>query len=147
MRKATLRVFSTVCVAAAGTILLSSSLLAQEQAGQGAPLVLERQGRVIALEPYAPNVLRITMSADKAGATGAPGYGIVATPSAEGWTHERASDGSDVYRSAQMAVRIAPEDLAADKLPQAMTLDDVNRQLREHISVENRGVVRTTMRC
>jgi alpha-glucosidase/alpha-D-xyloside xylohydrolase len=132
MRKVTLRVFSTACVAAAGTILLSSSLLAQEQAGQGSPLVLERQGRVIALEPYAPNVLRITMSADKAGATGAPGYGIVATPSAEGWTHERAADGSDVYRSAQMAVRIAPEDLPAGKLPQAMPLDDVNRQLREH---------------
>ena len=44
---------------------------------QSGPLVLERNGRVISLEPYAPNILRVTMSIDKAAATGAPGYGFV----------------------------------------------------------------------
>ena len=54
---------------------------------QSTPLVLERDGRVISLEPYATNVLRVTMSTLKAEASGAPGYGFVAKTSAEGWTH------------------------------------------------------------
>ena len=69
-----------------GAALLASSLSGAAMA-QG--LVLEREGRVISLEPYAPNILRVTMSTDRAAATGAPGYGFVAQPSAEGWTHER----------------------------------------------------------
>jgi alpha-D-xyloside xylohydrolase len=64
---------------------LSYGLLAAVLGGaamaQSGPLVLERPGRVISLEPYAPNIVRVTMSTDKAAATGAPGYGIVATPS------------------------------------------------------------------
>jgi alpha-D-xyloside xylohydrolase len=98
---------------------------------QGGPLVLEREGRVISLVPYAPNILRITMSIDRAAATGAPGYGFVAKPAPEGWTHERDAEGDDVFRSARMVVRVAPADLPTEKLPQQMPLDDVNRQLRE----------------
>ncbi len=45
---------------------------------QSGPLVLERDGRVISLVPYAPNILRVTMSIDRAAATGDPGYGFVA---------------------------------------------------------------------
>ncbi|QNI32100.1 glycoside hydrolase family 31 protein [Alloacidobacterium dinghuense] len=99
---------------------------------QNHPLVFERDGRVISLVPYAPNVLRVTISTDKTAATGGPGYGIVATPSAEGWTHERDAEGNDVFRSAQMVVRIAPGDQPNDKLPQPMPLDALNNQLREH---------------
>ena len=112
-----------------GAALLASSLggAAMAQAG---PLVLEREGRVISLEPYAPNILRVTMSTDRAAATGAPGYGFVAQPSAEGWTHERDAEGYDVYRSARMVVRLAPGDLPKDKLPQPMPLDALNLQLR-----------------
>jgi alpha-glucosidase/alpha-D-xyloside xylohydrolase len=98
---------------------------------QNAPLVLKREGRVIALEPYGPNILRVTMSTDTAAATAAPGYGIVAKPSTEGWTHERDANSADVYRSAQMVVRVAPADLPADKMPRPMPLDDLNRQLRQ----------------
>ena len=61
---------------------LSGIFLISQCAGpavaQGAPLVLERDGRVISLVPYAPNILRVTMSIGKAAAIGAPGYGIVA---------------------------------------------------------------------
>jgi len=98
---------------------------------QSAPLVLERDGRVISLEPYATNILRVTMSIDKAAATSAPGYGFVAKPLGEGWTHERDADGGDVFRSSKMIVRLATGDIAADKLPQPMPLDGLNRQLRE----------------
>jgi len=99
---------------------------------QNGSLLLERAGRVISLEPYAPNIVRVTMSDDRAAATGAPGYGFVAKPSAEGWTHQRDADGGDLFRSARMVVRVAPGDLPPDKLPQAMPLDALNQQLREH---------------
>jgi alpha-glucosidase/alpha-D-xyloside xylohydrolase len=108
----------------------ASALFNCAASAQPGPLVLDRGRGVISLEPYAPNILRITMSTDKAAATAAPGYGFVAHPSAEGWTHERGTDGSDVYRSPRMVVRISPADLPKDKLPQAMPLDDLNNQLR-----------------
>ena len=105
--------------------------LAGVATAQTTPLVLERDGRVVSLEPYAANIVRITMSIDKSAATGAPGYGFVAKPSAEGWTHERDEKGGDVFRSARMVVRVSPGDLPADKRPQPMPLDALNRQLRE----------------
>jgi alpha-D-xyloside xylohydrolase len=112
--------------------VLVALLLAGPAAAQGGPLVLERDGRrVISLVPYAPNIVRITMSTDRGVATGAPGYGIIAQPSAKGWTHERDAEGDDVYRSTRMVVRVAPGDLPPDKLPQPMPLDALNRQLRE----------------
>ena len=86
---------------------------------------------MISLEPYASNVLRVTMSTVKAGATGAPGYGFVANPSAEGWTHERDADGGEVFRSSRIVVRVTPGNLPAEKLPQPMLLDALNRQLRD----------------
>jgi alpha-D-xyloside xylohydrolase len=100
--------------------------------GQSSALVLERDGRVISLVPYASNIVRVTMSIDKAAAAGDPGYGFVAKPSAEGWTHERDADGYDVYRSARMVVRVAPGDLPKDKLPRPMPLDALNLELRQH---------------
>ncbi len=112
--------------------LLVSALFTCAATAQPGPLVLDRGKGVISLDPYAPNILRITMSTDKASATAAPGFGFVAQPAAEGWSHEHNADGSDVYRSAQMVVRIAPPDLPKDQLPQAMPLDDLNNQLREH---------------
>ena len=106
-------------------------LVAAVAGAQSDPLVLERKGRVISLEPYAPNILRVTMSVDKATATRAPGYGFVAKPSADGWTHERDTEGGDVFRSSRMLVHLAPGDLSAEKLPQSLPLDALNRQLRE----------------
>ena len=113
-----------------GAVLVAASL-GSAAVAQGNPLVLEREGRTISLEPFAPNILRVTMSSDKAAATSAPGYGILAKPSAEGWTHERDAEGNDVFRSARMVVRVAPGDLPKEKLPQLLPLDALNRQLRE----------------
>ncbi len=111
--------------------LLISSLGALAIA-QSSSLVLERNERMISLEPYAANILRITISIDKTAATAAPGYGFVAKPSQNGWTHERDAEGNDVFRSPRLVVRVAPGDLPADKLPQRVPLDELNRQLREH---------------
>ena len=112
-------------------MLLGAVSLAAVAMAQRGPMVLEREGRVISLEPYAPNILRVTMSTDKAAATSAPGYGFVAQPSSEGWTHERDPKGDDVFRSDRLVVRVAPGNLPMEKLPQPMPLDALNLQLRD----------------
>lgn len=112
-------------------LLITASLVAEVIAQEGTPLVLERNGRLISLQPYAPNILRVTMSVDRASATSAPGYGIVGTPSSEGWVHESDAEGRDVFRSARMIVRVGSGDLPKDKLPQPLPLDALNRELRE----------------
>ena len=99
---------------------------------QSGPLVLERPGRVISLEPYADNIVRVTMSTDKTAAAAAPGYGFVATPSSTGWTHERDREGYDVFRSARMVVRVAPANLPEDQQPRPMPLDALNLEQRHH---------------
>ena len=82
-----------ILMTAAFVFLPASSIHAQDSTGR---LVLEREGRTISLVPYAPNILRVTLSTEKSAATADPGYGIVATPSAQGWTHERDTNGDEV---------------------------------------------------
>jgi alpha-D-xyloside xylohydrolase len=67
----------------------------------GQPLVLTGGGETIVLEPYAPNILRVTLSMDDVAAKAAPGYGIVASADARGWTADQAN-GQDVYKSDRM---------------------------------------------
>ena len=92
-------------------------------------IVLSREGRDLVLEPYAQNIVRITLSSDHAAARATPGYGFVGSPSISGWTQEQTSDGYDVIRSARMVIRIAPQNLPP---PQPMQLDAINNSLREH---------------
>jgi len=94
-----------------------------------AQLVLSRQGRTLVLEPYAPNIIRVTLSSDKSAALAATGFGFVGKPSATGWTPEQDSEGYEVFRSGRMVIRMAPDNLP---LPHAMPLDDLNESLREH---------------
>jgi alpha-D-xyloside xylohydrolase len=111
-----------------GSLLLALFLGGTAMA-QGDSLVLQRDGRVISLVPYAPNIVRVTISTDAAEAASDPGYGFVGKPSTEGWTHEHDAEG-EVFRSAHMVVRVSPENLPEDALPKAMPLDAINNQLR-----------------
>jgi alpha-D-xyloside xylohydrolase len=111
--------------------MLIGALVDGRAMAQDGPLVLERDGRLISLEPYAANILRVTMSIDKAAAISGPGYGFVAKPSEGGWAHERDAEGNDVFRSSRMVVRVAPADLPKEKLPQPMPLDTLNLELRD----------------
>lgn len=52
--------------------------------GAETQIVLSRQGRIVVLEPYAPNIIRITLSSEKTAALAAAGYGFVGTPSMNG---------------------------------------------------------------
>lgn len=112
-----------------GSFLLALWLSAAAMA-QSDPLVLHRDGRVISLVPYAPNIVRVTISTDAAAATSDPGYGFVGKPSAGAWTHEGNAEG-DIFRSTRMVVRVSPENLPKDKLPSPMPLDTLNSQLRD----------------
>ena len=59
-----------------------SSALSQAQSQR---LELDRKGETIVLEPYAANVLRVTLSLQHDPAVAKPGYGMVASPDAAGW--------------------------------------------------------------
>jgi alpha-glucosidase/alpha-D-xyloside xylohydrolase len=96
-----------------------------------APFVLERHGRTIAIEPYAPNILRVTLSVERGAATASPGYGFAARPSALGWTHAHDEAGGDIFRSSRMVVRVAPERPANKGLSLGLPLDALNNELRE----------------
>jgi len=114
----------TVMVVLLGFIAVSSAA-AQDEAGK---FVLVRENRTIAIEPYGPGIVRVTLSGEKPAALGAPGYGIVGTPSMTGWTHKRDSEGYDVIRSGQLTVRIASQNLPG---PHHFPLDSVNQSLRD----------------
>jgi len=110
------------------TLVLVAGAGARAQ-NQASSFVLERSDRTIVLEPYADNIVRITLSPTKAAALGAPGYGIVGTPSMTGWTREREPDGTDILKSGRLTIRVGSENLPA---PHAFPLDALNQSLRDH---------------
>ena len=70
-----------------------------------APVVLSQGGSTIALEPYAPNIIRVTMSKDADQATAPPGYGFIGSPAAEGWTRKD-TDRAIAYASDRITVSV-----------------------------------------
>src|SRR5260370_36207456 len=85
----------------AGFALLPFHSLAQS----GQRLELTSPGETIVLEPYAPNILRVTLSKDAVAAKAGPGFGFVAKPNAAGWSANQ-SDSEDVYKSDRMLVAV-----------------------------------------
>ena len=69
-------------------------------------IVMDRNGGTVVLEPYATNIIRVTLSLNKDSALAAPGYGFVGKPATEGWTHQQNEQG-DVYRSSGLVVKVA----------------------------------------
>jgi alpha-D-xyloside xylohydrolase len=88
-----------------GTLMLAAVSYGSA-VGQG--MTLTRQEATVMVEPYAPNVVRVSISLLKPAAVAGPGYGISAKPSEAGWTREQTAAG-DVLRSGRMIVTIAPE--------------------------------------
>ena len=117
------KVLTSVMLAAFAGVILHA---------QSAGMILERDGRTIFLEPYAPNIIRVTLSKTTATATASSGYGFVGTPAMTGWTHEQGSDGGDVFRSARLVVHLSPDHMDKSLLPKPMPLDDLNQSLRDH---------------
>src|SRR5450755_1239702 len=80
------------------------------------PVVLDRGGATVSLEPYAANIIRISLSLDNGQATAGPGYGFRASPSGQGWAREQNEQG-DVYRSARLVVTVAANRPGKPSLP------------------------------
>ena len=70
-----------IIVAAGVTAALFATVAVR---AENASFILDRQNSTIVLEPYAPNIIRVTMSRLKDKAVAAPGYGFTASPSAAG---------------------------------------------------------------
>jgi alpha-D-xyloside xylohydrolase len=73
---------------------------------QVSPVVLDHGGSTIVFEPYAPNIIRVTLSLNEDRALAKPGYGFVATPAAEGWSRQQSAQG-EVYQSSRLTVSMA----------------------------------------
>ena len=75
---------------------------------QQGELVLARDGSTIVLEPYADNILRVTLSLKRETALTAPGYGFVAVPAAAGWRASQTAQ-TDVYQSGRIVAVVDKE--------------------------------------
>ena len=71
-------------------------------------VILTRANATVALEAFAPNIVRVTLSLDRAAALQTPGVGIIATPAGAGWS--RSEDrGGDIFQSDRLVVHVSPE--------------------------------------
>jgi alpha-D-xyloside xylohydrolase len=105
----------------AGVVLTAAGVLAQ---GPAQRLELDRNGATIVLEPYAPNILRVTLSLKREPALAGPGYGMVAAPAATGWTASQTAR-ADVYTSSRMVAAV-DRNLPSAK-PPVQTQVDINK--------------------
>ena len=91
--------------------LCAMALLASPLA-RAQSLTLDRgfapEAATVVVEPYAPNIVRVTLSLDKARALAPPGYGILAHTDAAGWS-AASSDSGDTLSSSRMVVHVAPQ--------------------------------------
>ena len=95
----------TVLALVAGIILTAVCSQAQKPSQR---LELDLGGETIVLEPYAPNILRVTLSLQPEAALAAPGYGVLAAPDATGWSASQTAQ-ADVYGSSRMVVAVDRE--------------------------------------
>ena len=87
-------------------------------------LELDRKGETIVLEPYAPNILRVTLSLQHEPAVAKPGYGVVAVPESAGWTEsETAND--DLFQSSRIVAKVEREHPAGP--PPLHTMVDISK--------------------
>ena len=71
-------------------------------------LSLTRDEATVVVEPYGPNIVRVTLSLDAAAAKAGPGYGISAHSETEGWTAQKTPAG-DSLRSSRLVVNVSPQ--------------------------------------
>jgi alpha-D-xyloside xylohydrolase len=100
--------FSVVAVLS-GLLLTITSAQAQNQ-----KLELDYKAETVVLEPYAANILRVTISLNHDPAVAGPGYGFVANPDADGWSASK-TDRTDIYKSSRIVATVdRPQNNPAD---------------------------------
>ena len=73
-------------------------------------LALTRDKATVVVEPFAANIVHVSLSLDRASALSAPGYGILAHPDTSGWSALRDAAG-DALRSSRMRVKVSPQNV------------------------------------
>jgi alpha-D-xyloside xylohydrolase len=95
--------YATAVALFAGVTIATCSSAAQNPSQH---LELDRPGETIVLEPYAPNILRVTLSLNKDAALRGPGYGIIAQPAdGQDWKASQ-TEHQDIYASSRMVVTV-----------------------------------------
>ncbi|GLQ90552.1 glycoside hydrolase family 31 protein [Dyella flagellata] len=82
--------FAVACVAARATPIAT----------------LDRNGAWVSVEAYGPNVIHVTIAADKAEALKAPGYGILAGHADDSAFHHSAGQGEDSFTSSALTLHV-----------------------------------------
>jgi alpha-D-xyloside xylohydrolase len=90
------------CLRVSITVLSATLPFACVPAGAQTVKLNSAQATVV-VEPYAPNIVRISISLLKPYAEAGPGYGVIAKPAGLGWTMERTANG-EILRSSRMVV-------------------------------------------
>ncbi|HZL50555.1 MAG TPA: hypothetical protein VFC37_06355 [Terracidiphilus sp.] len=108
-----------------GSLLCASAFLLQcgPAIAEQASVVLTRGNTTIVLEPYAPNILRVTLSLKREPALVGPRYGLVAKPVDTGWSASQTAQ-ADVYRSDRIVATV-DRDLPDNK-PPVQTIVDIS---------------------
>ncbi len=88
--------------------LLAFGLPASGQGANPKEIRTERGEATVLVEPYAPNIVRVSIGLLPKYALAAPGYGISAQPASAGWASTSGS-GGDVLRSDALTVTVAPQ--------------------------------------
>ena len=94
-----------VCVSA---VSISAQVPAQPTGGAETAsqrLELNRGGATVVLEPYAANILRVTLSLKREPAEGIPGYGIIAAAAGTGWSASQ-TEQADIYHSGRIVATV-----------------------------------------
>jgi len=112
------RVVLAGSVSLAGLVSLSGSAFAQAPAQR---LELDRKGETIVLEPYADNIVRVTLSLKREPALAPPGYGFIGEPAQSGWTASETAK-ANVYSSGRMVATI-DKDLPPEHPPLKTEID------------------------
>jgi alpha-D-xyloside xylohydrolase len=116
-----MRKISAVFVLLAGILFFGASASAQPI---GNHLQLDRKGQTIVLEPYAPNILRVTLSLKKEPALATPGFGFIASPATSGWSASQTAQG-DVYKSSRIVATVDKDMSFSGPLPS--TIIDISK--------------------
>ncbi|RYD65496.1 MAG: alpha-glucosidase [Sphingomonadales bacterium] len=85
-------------------ILFACAVLAAVPAGAQSPATLDRNGSLVSVEAYGPNIVHVTLALDPEKIKGAS-FGIDAKPDSAGWSH-RADATGDVYTSSSLRVTV-----------------------------------------
>jgi len=89
-------------------LLLGAAMTATLPLAAHAGETIKRNGSLVSIEPYAPNIVHVTIALDPAEIGKGPGYGINASADAAGWTHTTSTEG-DVFASSALSVVVAAQ--------------------------------------